>query len=386
LHPPIQFQESSLVQNPSKDPSWLKRRLPKGLPAPGESGLSCWTYERYFEVIREVISRKGFSLLLKAAAKQLRRPVDLSDIKRIVIHSEKHGSFYHPAKIRVFTPDRTASFVMNVALGEPGKSCLFNEFKVLHYLNRYRRPSFLPAVYFRDETALETEDNGCRETIRMFLADWLEGYFEFHPSANPAAAVGGFLIWDGREPSTVLSRDQMKQLYFQAAYILTHYFDPATYRQIYPWHHAAGDFVVKAEGARVLVKLVTARRYGSLMDTGRVSPGEALLFFFLNLSLRMPLDRLDGSGEITWNGEGCLEATWLGFIKALKSKEKEGTLGKRDMDDFRGRLKGLPLFKIRECLEALLESYDARAPEVPVIQKHLDHQAADIKVLFKSTG
>ena len=97
----------------------------------------------------------------------------------------------------------------------------------------------------------------------------------------------------------------------------------------------------------------------------------------------MPLDRMDGTGDIIWAEGGCLEMTWAGFIKALDLKEKGGLLGKRMLTDFYAWLKGLSLFDLRERLEALLESYDPRAPDVPILKKHLDDQASGIKVLIE---
>jgi hypothetical protein len=381
--PPILFQGSTLTEITSNDTSWLQKRLPVTLSGSGEPGLSSWTYKQYFEGIRNVISREAFAPLQRAASQQLGGPVDLSDIKQIVIHTEKHGSLYHPARIQVLLVDKKASFVMNVALTETGRNILLNEFNVLQFLTRNQIPSFLPSVYFWDKATLEESQGKSRAAITMFLGDWFEGYFEFHPTVNPVNGKKNILVWDGKEPPTYLSQDETNQVYFQTAYILTYYYNPKTYEQIYPWHHAAGDFIVKVERSQVSLRMVTARQYGAMMEPGQISPKEALLFFFLNLSLRMPLDRLDGTGDIIWAEGGCLEMTWAGFIKALDLKGKGGLLGERVLTDFYAWLKGLSLFDLRERLEALLESYDPRAPDVPILKKNLDDQASGIKVLIE---
>ena len=70
------------------------------------------------------------------------------------------------------------------------------------------------------------------------------------------------------------------------------------------------------------MRLSTARRYEPLLDyTKETNPFLALFYFFLNLSIRMRLDRIDGVGEIVWADDFCVEATVTGFIEALKIKE-----------------------------------------------------------------
>ena len=89
------------------------------------------------------------------------------------------------------------------------------------------------------------------------------------------------------------------------AAILTGYFDTRSFAQIYPWHPAAGDFIARIAGDGVAVRLVAARQYGPLVGPPDLPPEEALLFFFLNLTLRLRVDRLDGVGEVAWAGPDC---------------------------------------------------------------------------------
>jgi hypothetical protein len=109
--------------------------------------------------------------------------------------------------------------------------------------------------------------------------------------------------------------------------ILTLYYDVETYRMIFPWHHAAGDFVIHFErgGSRnkLDAKLTTARGYEPFIGSNddAIHPGLALFYFLLHLSLQMRLDRLDGIGDIVWADEICVDATIAGFFAGLESKK-----------------------------------------------------------------
>lgn len=151
--------------------------------------------------------------------------------------------------------------------------------------------------------------------LACFLADWFEGFHEFHLSLDPVDGIIKLILWNGSPSPFYLSKQQARSVYFEISNILTLFYNPRTYDQIFPWHHGAGDFVVKLDGGRIEVRLVTVRQYGPLADPEAMSVEEALVFFFLNLSLRMRLDRLDGVGEIAWAGEECLNSTWEGLRK-----------------------------------------------------------------------
>jgi len=47
------------------------------------------------------------------------------------------------------------------------------------------------------------------------------------------------------------------------------------------------------------------------------------LHFFVNLGIRMRIDRLDGTGELAWAGPGCLAGVIRGFVDAWEAKALE---------------------------------------------------------------
>lgn len=370
--PPITFLASSLLGKVPLDAQWGQAPLPVERPESSKAGGDLWTYGHYFQVIHEVISREAYKLLLEAIQGQLAGPLVLSDIQEILVYAEKHGNLYHPAKIEVRTPRGSAQFVMNVALTDRGRAVINSEVAALTHLNQTFSYPWLPTVYFQAEWEGVSPSQGSPEgPVGLFLADWLEGFFEFHLSCDPSTGTRKLILWDGSPSPRYLSDQQTRQVYLKISKILTLYYNHQTYEQIFPWHHGAGDFVVKVDRKEVEVRLVTVRQYGSLMDPSEMSIEEALLFFFLNLSLRMRLDRLDGVGEIVWAADTCLEMTWEGFWEALKIKEQEGVLPPGFQKSFLKWVRCFSQVDLEERFSALVLSYHPAAPDLSVIRQHI---------------
>ena len=288
----------------------------------------------------------------------------LADIEEILIYAEKHGSDYHPARIEVMANKGRAAFVMNVAVTARGRAWLCREFEVLQSLtSRYDFP-FLPKTYFQGEAVLAS--------MLMFLADWFEGYHEFHLSMDEGRSQN-LVLWDTRKSPCRLSRLQARLIYHQIAKILTLYYDLETFEQIFPWHHAAGDFVVKTHGESVDVRLVTARQYAPMLERSEgVSVHEAVLFFLLNLSVRMRLDRLDGVGVVAWADDDCVDATTKGFVEGLRAKQGGGFVDERFVTGFLQYGRCLAKEDLSDRFHVLVDAYDQAAPDIPVIRDHLD--------------
>jgi len=357
-----------LDEQTSRTPMRLTRI---GKAPPDEPPLS---YGQYFQAVVDVLSQDTYGLLCEAASKSLARQISVSDVKAVLIYAEKHGSDYHPARIEVMTGKDRAVFVMNVAVTHRGKARLSREFEILQRLDRKYHYPFLPRAYCQGEVFLEPTGNHRPENaIVMFLADWFQGYHEFHLSMDKGNGGQRLLLWDTDQGPRYLSPQQAKQIYHQAAMILTVYYDPETYEQIFPWHHAAGDFVVKAPGEALDVKLVTARQYASMIESNpAVSPPEALLFFLLNLSLRMRLDRLDGVGPVAWADGASVDAAFAGFFEALRMKEKSGDVAAGLLNAFVQYCASLSKQDLSDRLGALVRACDPSAPDLPVIESHLE--------------
>jgi hypothetical protein len=331
-------------------------------------------YGAYFQGIRGVISKDSYRPLVHATGRRLAREILLSDIEAVLIYGEKHGGDYHPARIEVSAQGARASFVMNVAVTARGKARLCQEYDVLQHLDRKYDFSFLPHPYFQGEASCHLDQGEERDaSITMFLADWFEGYHEFHLSVDKEAGSQRLVMWDTDKGHQYLSRQQARHLYRQGAMILTLYYDTETFEQIFPWHHAAGDFVVRAHGDCLDVKLVTARQYAPMLEPpGGVSTHEALLFFLLNLSLRMRLDRLEGVGAVAWADDDCVGATLEGFVDGLRLKQGKGYVAPGFINGFLRYLGPLAKEDLSDRFHALVDACDPSAPDVSVITQHLE--------------
>ena len=162
--------------------------------------------------------------------------------------------------------------------------------------------------------------------MMLSISDWFEGYHEFHlsPSASGAPAIR---VWDPSCPHGFLSEAKTVQLYEQASAILTSYLDIRSFSQIYPWHHAAGDFVVDRMQDPTSLKLITVRGYRPLLRQNPPAATRCLgaLHFFVNMGIRMRIDRLDGTGDLAWAGPQVLPGVIRGFARAWEARPHAST-------------------------------------------------------------
>ncbi len=271
-------------------------------------------YRVYFRVITNFLSRENFRLFLEAVNESQSTDFDLSAINEIIVRTEKHGALYHPASIECVTAGKKVKFGLNVAVTDTGKDSLKREFAILKTLNARFNLPYIPKPYCLDEL----------HSMVFLLEEWFEGYHEFHLSLNHNGAQQ-VKLWEYGKGDRFLSSEQGFEIYRQIAMILTLYYDIENYRMIFPWHHAAGDFIVKPNDETPIdVRLTTVRGYEPFMgsDTNEmINPVLALFYFLLHLSIQMRLDKLDGVGDVVWADEKCVDATLAGFFLGLESKK-----------------------------------------------------------------
>lgn len=349
----------------------------------GQASEPSLSYGQFFRAIQDVISRDTYGPLVDATARQLAEDIFLTDIQQILIYGEKHGSDYHPARIEVAVNDASATFVMNVAVTVRGKDRLCREFDVLQHLNCKYSYGFLPQTYFWGE-ALYGSGPG-ENNMLMFLADWFKGYHEFHLSIDQNDHSQKLVVWDTDKGHQYLSPSQAGQVYRLAAKIMTLHYDIKTFEQIFPWHHAAGDFIVRAQEDFLDVKLVTARQYAPMMERYEgISVHEALLFFLLNLSIRMRLDRLDGVGAVAWADDDCLGATLEGFVKGLRIKQGQGMIERGFVERFIRNLCSLCKKDLSDRFHVLIDACDQAAPDIPVIRGRLAGHVSTFRLALRN--
>jgi len=332
------------------------------------NGISV-SYGDYFSAASDFLKRNEFEILKIAVSQQANRRIEKEEIKEVQLHLEKHGEFYHPSRIAIVLEGLKISFVLNVGISDAGQDLIKREFKILDKLNSNFSCSYLPRVYALDEAYTR---NGFK--IQMFLGEWFEGFNEFHLSFDKANGKNGICVWDPVQGLFFITHDQTRQLYRQVAKIHTCYYDLETFEQIFPWHHAAGDFVLNHSNEQIELRLVTVRGYTALMEDKDRNPGailEALLVFLLHLSIRMRLDRLDGVGDMVWSDNVAVEETLTGFFQGLALKLPISRFSDPLEACFMGYISSWTEEELYDLSEAIVNLYHPQSPDVPVIKENL---------------
>ena len=326
-------------------------------------------------------NRETFLTLLRD---QSNRHVGADLIKEVLIRSEKHGALYHFASVEIFIDRQRVKYALNTAVSERGKAWLSHEYFLLGHLGETLNLPYLPRVYFKGQ--IERRVSSGKESLCMVLAEWFEDYHEWHHSMDEKDKAQKLCIWDQRCGHRFASEEESFEIYKQASKILTLYYDTRSFRQIYPWHHAAGDFVVRVRDVKIEVRLTTARGYDPFMgfvEEEDINPLVALIYFFLNLTIKMRLDKLDGIGEAAWAEDYSVHAALEGFLEALHIMESEGRYDLGKSEDLLSILKSFTHEELHALIHPLLEAYQEEDPgDFLVIGKNLgDHTEQLFRVI-----
>lgn len=363
----------------------LSRRKDDGnndfLPGRGSRGTEI-TIGDYFSASCKILSQNEYLILLTGLEAVLKRPVSKDHICRVLIFLEKHGTFYHPLKIKVELKDsQTLLFVLNGAVSNPGLSLMETEYFLISRLKKAFSKQYLPHVFGLDFIEMN------HGRIGFFLGEWFEDYKEFHVTGSRDKRR--IVVWESDGGCLYLPWKNALPIYRETAKILTYYYNIETFEQIFPWHHAAGDFIVKQAGDQFHVRLITVRGYSPLTEFGSGEEDKqnhilpSLLLFFFNLTLRMRLDRLDGTGKAVLLGDEVLKTTIEGFFSALDEKSKEYGYGdlKRIFIDFGN---GFSLDQMMNIMITIIESGDTNQTENQLIMESLETHCKIIEAIFKT--
>ncbi len=389
--PPIRYFLSTDADPLSKDQKRWTAGLPLRRPSSDQKEDLPFSYGNYFEGVRTFLEKDEFSAIRGAFKESFQKDLTLADVEKVDIFLAKHGEFYHPSRIEALVCGQKKVFVLNVALTPMGRDCLEREFDHLKRLEAEFQLPYLPRVYRLGNVIAENKYPMC-----MFLGEWFEDYSEFHLSTDPSDEKRKVVVWDVNRGNYYLSQKETQDVYRQAALILTSYYNVETFEQIYPWHHAAGDFVLMCANQKIDLKLITVRNYvplfdhkeGDKVDEGRMETLlNGMLVFFLNMMIRMRLDRVDGIGEMVWAGETAVRGAVKGFFQGLATKPSIG--------DFPGsidELFSMYLFKISLpeltdlCSAIVQKGYHPIAPETSVIMTNLAAHAARLHEVLNRHG
>jgi hypothetical protein len=342
------------------------------LPLEGDTQKT--SYRIYFHAIRDFLSQNEFKSFLSSLSQKLGKEIRLKEVSEIIVRTEKHGLLYHPASVETILQEGKAKFCLNAAISNIGRNWLEEEYRALQKLHTKFDLPYLPRVYcFSDLNATS-----------FLLEDWFEGYHEFHISKDNEG-MQRLKLWDFDCGYTYLSPEQSFEIYKQASKILTLYYDLSDFSQIFPWHHAGGDFVAKVMEEAIDVRLTTARRYEpfiDFVDEHTLNPILALCYYLLNLTIRMRLDKVDGLGKAVWADDTCVKATFKGFFEALRLKgELKRYLG--HADDFLSLLQSFSQEELKTIINPLIDHYRGTG-DFPLIIKNLDNHVGLLKTTLQN--
>jgi len=339
--------------------------LPSGRNSPNPPGGP--TYGDYFTAVRHFLESNGFNKLIRGIEVLLKRPAPAEDFRSIHIYLEKHGEYYHPAQVVLTLPDQECRFVMNVAVDIPGMDLVLQEHDLLNTLrHRFQKP-YLPRVFGAGIVPISGGRNA-----GMFLGEWFEGFYEFHITRT--APHQKIALWDSDTGPAMLTDTQRRYIYRTVAYILTTYYDVETFAQISPWHHAAGDFIFRPGDPNMALRLVTVRSYPPVLREKSDDLAEmlqALLVFFMHLSIRTRLDRLDGTGNVVWADEVAPVETVEGLFQGLDETPTPKVFPGPVADVFYAYAAGLTEDDLLDLAETILAAYPKHAEETDLIGRHL---------------
>jgi hypothetical protein len=251
---------------------------------------------------------------------------------------------------------------LNVAVTPAGAAWMASEINALERVSKRLPLNSVPTVY--GQATVPGADN---INLAIFLADWFEGFHEFHLSIDPQNSRQRTVVWDTSAAPFFLSAGQQSAVYRQVAFLLTRAFNPHTTEQIYPWHHASGDFVLQIAGDSLDIRLITVRQYAPTIGNGQDELDlearlTGLLVFFLNLTIRNRLDRLDGTGLPAWADDAVLPETVKGFFEALDDDQST---------EFQMFLRSYRIDELMELLVLVADRYRLMPMEEDLIGRHL---------------
>ncbi len=342
----------------------------------------------YFLAARRFLFNDSCRVLNKALREQTGTPLfSPPHPVTISLSLEKHGAFYHPIKVLIQKHAHLpCALVLNGAVSIPGLALVEKEYLLLSKIVRQVPLSVFPRVYGQGRVTSGKEDIG------FFLGEWFDKFHEFHVSIrNQEPCIA---LWEPQGKIEYFTLDEAAHIYRSIAFVLTSAYTLETGKQIFPWHHAAGDFIVNpvhilnpAQNG-LAVKLITVRGYDVFAplegdgENKEVPLLVRLLIFFLDTSLRMQLDKVNGIGETVFLGEAVLKAFLTGFFKGLDVKAAAGYGDLRQaFVEFFCSFTPAQLIMI---FENILGPLKKDAPESAVIQKNLKGHCRSLYTLVKT--
>lgn len=333
----------------------------------------------FFRATRNFFWQGDGERILNAINRQKDPDGKMGKIQELIIRYEKYGTLYQILSTEVVAEDSKWKYAVIAALSPEAKETLERECDLLGRLNSRYAYSLIPQIFFKGEVVSGHQDK--TEMIDMALSNWFEDYHEWHFSGdkNNAETIS---IWNMEKGYQSATTDVIQEIIRQASKILTLYYDPISNHQIYPWHHGAGDFVVKVDEEGVDVRLISVRGYDMTISPlkGRITdPLEPILFFFLNMTVRMRIDKSEGMGDSVWAGAIILPAVLSGFLEGLRQKGEEDKTNNRTREKMLRYLRDISRKALYEKLVRQIEMYRRIDPvDFSCMHDHIEAHADEL--------
>jgi len=338
----------------------------------------------FFDAVRDFVLSKEGQPLTTVLSRSWGRKVHLNDIDTIVIRYEKYGTLYQIASVDIIAGDKNVKFAISAALTPSARKNIEIEYNLISALNMNTGLPYLPRVFFMDTQRIEKD--GRIETMALSLAEWFEGYHEWHYYRDMEGR-NRIAIWDMGGGNRFVSDQEAYEIVREASKILALYYDVGTGKRIIPWHHGAGDFATNVDSGKVDVKLVTVRGYEPFFsfDAHDAShPLKGLLLFFLEVTTKMRMDKREGVGYTTWADSAFVKAAVEGFFQAIKIRGSRGEMGSINVEDFIALIKALTRNEIGKLIQSQLDEYLARdTSDHLVLTEHLEEHTFDLIDVIK---
>jgi len=354
------------------DENW-KQQIPLNRNHISATTESSVCFGDYFQAVENFLRADHFQAMVPAFSERLGPAFSPDEISAVRICLEKHGEFYHPARIDADGHGITIPFAVNAAVSEAGKACIAGEYDLLKH---FPFP-FVPKVW-----KLGSGTSASGMNFPMFMGEWFDGFHEFHISSGQDE-IQQTVVW-APEGRFFLTQEQTCDLYREISRILTLCYNIETFEHIFPWHHASGDFVAKIGNGHADVKLITVRQHIPIVTIRPEDADEddlvyALLLFLIKLSFHTRVDRREGTGELVWADDLAVAPTLEGFFQGLG--QKEPPFSDELPPFFLHYVLSLPEKEIRETAFDIAGGYPAQSPELPVIRTNLERH---VKILYQT--
>ena len=112
----------------------------------------------------------------------------------------------------------------------------------------------------------------------------------------------------------------------------------------------------------------------------------SLLLFFLQLTIQMRLDRLDGVGEVVWAEDYCLEGVVAGFFEGVALWEAKTRSGVPSEGEIRGLLRSFARDEWLDLMEECLETYEFSSEESSLIHEYGDAHLDKLHQVLATLG